>query len=58
MKKEAFMENDRQKRRRLYLLFYALIETYVGYAEYHNQEQYRENKRMIMEMMEGEMGGL
>lgn len=58
MKKEAFMEHDRQKRRQLYLLFYALIETYVGYAEYHNQEQYQGNKRMIMEMMEGKMGGL
>lgn len=50
MNSRNVMDWGRQKRRELYLLFYTLIETYVGYAEYNNPEQYRVHKQKIMDM--------
>lgn len=42
------LENHkRSMRRKLYRLFFALVETYVGAGEYNNEEQYRENRERV-----------
>lgn len=52
MNNRKFMDWGRQKRRQLYLLFYTLVETYVGYVEYNNPKQYRVHKQKIIDMIE------
>lgn len=53
MNTREFMGADRRRRRKLYLIFYTLIETYVGYAEYNNPEQYRVHKQKVLDMTAG-----
>ena len=39
----------REKRIRLYQMFYTLLEAYVGYAEYNNLELYEARKKQLLE---------
>lgn len=47
----------REKRICLYRMFYALLEAYVGYAEYNNWELYEARKKQLLESMEKCVGG-
>ncbi len=49
MQKSASL-NDR-KRRRLYQMFFCLLEAYVGYGEYNNPEQYKVRKGQLMHLL-------
>ena len=40
------------KRRRLYRMFFYLMEAYVGFREYNNPDLYKTRKRQLMDEIE------
>lgn len=48
--KQDSKDLKRLRRRELYLLYYMLIETYVGIGEYNNKEQYEQGKCKTLQM--------
>lgn len=47
-----FQSKERERRRKIYLVLYFLIEAYVGYAEYNNPEQHRRNRELVRGLLE------
>lgn len=45
------ISENRKKRRQLYQVFFLLLEAYVGFAEYNNPEQYRTNKKQLLDIL-------
>lgn len=45
------ISENRKKRRQLYQVFFLLLEAYVGFAEYNNPEQYRINKKQLLDIL-------
>lgn len=48
---EAGAASNRGKRRRLYQIFFYLLEAYVGYCEYNNLELYKVRKHQLLELL-------
>lgn len=51
LKSDEVFDENRKKRILLYQLFYALLETYVGAAEYNDYGQYRVNRQKAFEII-------
>ncbi len=47
----AYRSEDRTIRRKIYGMLFYLIEAYVGIAEYNNLDQYRQNKKLILDLL-------
>lgn len=45
--------SGRAERKRLYRMFYCLLEAYVGYAEYNDSELYADRRARLMELLAG-----
>lgn len=49
---QGHISGNREKRRQLYQMFFLLLEVYVGFAEYNNREQYRTNRRQLLDILD------
>lgn len=45
------LSRERVKRRRLYQMFFSLLDAYVGYCEYNNLELYENKKKRLIELL-------
>lgn len=45
-----FNSEGRKTRRKIYLILYYMIEAYVGIAEYNNEKQFQENKKLVLNL--------
>lgn len=48
--KNGTLNSEALRRRNLYLLYYTLLETYVGIGEYNNREQYEQGKYKALQL--------
>ncbi|MDO4272567.1 MAG: aminoglycoside phosphotransferase family protein [Eubacteriales bacterium] len=58
IKEQDYQSPDRVKRRKIYRLFYNLLECYVGVGEYNNPQQYRNARTQVLllaDKLEGPM---
>lgn len=48
---DEFNAEEKEIKKKLYLIIYALIETYVGLAQYNNLQQYKDNKETVEKLV-------
>lgn len=45
-----YYSQDRKIRRKIYLMLFHIVEAYVGIAEYNNEKQYKNNKKVVLDL--------